>query len=108
MPCRDWRSLLAGALCSPQVGRTNPAPKTCRQQSRNPCSAESEISHLLGSALLLAGKHASKAQIVKEEQANKMQIKEEINFRRASFLIYVLIQGGTVTFAAPRLCHCIL
>lgn len=54
---------------------------------RNPCNGGKEVSHLPGFALLLAGKCAFKAQVTKEKQENKMQIREEINFRRVSFVI---------------------
>lgn len=48
------------------------------------------------SALLLAGKCAFKAQLTKEEQENKMQIRGEINFRRVSFVSMTqLFRGKT-------------
>lgn len=60
----------------------------------NPCNGGQEVSHLLGSAVLLAGKCAFKAQVTREQE-NNMQIRKEINFRRVSFVIYgSVVQRG--------------
>lgn len=83
-----------GAPSLSQVGRVSQAWKTRRQRARDPCGGGREVSHLPGSALLLAGKRAFTAQVTRDEQENKMQIREERNFRRVSFLIYGLVQGG--------------
>lgn len=62
------------------------------------------------SALLQAGKRAFKAQLTKEEQENNMQIREEINFRRVSFLIMTQLfrEADSVALEASKACLCIL
>lgn len=77
---------------------------------RSPCNGGREVSHLLGSALLLAGKCAFKAQDTEEEQENKMQISEEINFRGVSFVIMTQLfrEADSVPFDVSKACHCIL
>lgn len=77
--------------------------ETRRQPARNPCTGGRELFSPLSSALLLAGKCAFKAQLTKEEQENKMQIRGEINFRRFSFVIMTqLFRGRQHSFGSIK------
>lgn len=86
-------ALRGSSPCPPMAGSAR-RWETRRQPARNPCTGGRELFSPLGSALLLAGKCAFKAQLTKEEQENKMQIRGEINFRRVSFVIMTQLFRG--------------
>lgn len=94
---------LRGSSPCPPMGRVSPAMGDSWAASKESLQWWEGAFSPPSSALLLAGKCAFKAQLTKEEQENKMQIRGEINFRRVSFVSMTqLFRGRQCSFGSIK------